>query len=111
MSTSIIGDLSEFLSLIKTDFYTEDELLPDVHMRIVVTETKKEPENCSQCVAMVRNVVDGVQQAPYQCTRKKKYGDYCGLHAGRQTQFTHISEYRNEKRKIYYIKLSDLPTV
>ncbi len=111
MSTSVIGNLSEFLSCVKSDFYTESDKIPDIHMRIIAIETIKEKEDNGYCVAMVRNVVDGVQQPPYQCTRRKKHGDYCGLHAGRQSQFTHVNEYRKEKRKIYHVKLSELPTV
>lgn len=114
MSTSILGDLSDFLSEIKTDFYDSHTAYPvdvsmsDIHMRIIATDTKKDTEENDYCVAMVRNIVNGEQQKPYQCTRKKKHGHYCGLHAGKQTQFTHISDYRKEKREIFYLKLSDV---
>jgi copper(I)-binding protein len=113
MSTSILGDLTEFLALVKTDCYVPDmEILPDIHMRVVITETVRDKDQLysDQCVAMVQPLVNGVKAAPYQCTRRKKHGHYCGLHNNKQTQFVHVSEYRAQKKEIHTIRMSDVIT-
>ena len=103
MSKSVIGNLNEFLYNLTEEYGSEIEQYGMIDIRVIAIEVDEHQEENDKCIALVRNAGYG---QPYQCTRKKRYGDYCGLHSSKNTHFTAISQFRKEKRKIYKLSMS-----
>jgi hypothetical protein len=111
MSSSVLGELSEFLSTIREDFGSEISSIPSIDIRVIAIEIDETQEENDRCVAIVRNIDNGIHAQPYQCTRRKRFGDFCGLHSSKQTNFTAVHQYRKEKRRVYKICMDRLERV
>ena len=55
--------------------------------------------NSDKCHALVHNLNGNV----YQCTRKKKFGCFCGLHHNRKNDFKTIHETKSYDESVYKI--------
>jgi hypothetical protein len=103
MPSSVIGNLTKFLKKVGEDYGTEIDEYGSIDIRIIAVEVDEHHEENENCIALVRNVANG---QPYQCTRKKRFGDFCGLHTSKNTQFTAIHQFRKEKKKVYKLSMS-----
>lgn len=97
--TSIIGIFQDFIEDIKTHYNI------DITFNIVVTiiETVELIKNPDQCIALVTNMNNSKRDEPYQCTRTKKFGMFCGLHYNRKNEFLPIQKYIETHKYNYYI--------
>ena len=68
-------------------------------IKIMLKIIEKQNKNSCQCHAIVENI-DG---RTYQCTRKKKFGNLCGLHHNRNKSFKTIeTEQKFENHQFYF---------
>ncbi len=60
-------------------------------------------DNGDYCLAVVNNNITGKK---YQCTRKRKFGHFCGLHYSRKNNFSMIS--KDNKKICCYLNLKEM---
>jgi hypothetical protein len=94
---SIIATIQDFIEEIKTDFNIDTIF----NVKITITETVEIENNPEQCLALVTNMLNDKKTEPYQCTRIRRYGMFCGLHHNRKNQFVPIQKHI-ETHNTYY---------
>ena len=60
--------------------------------------------NNDKCHALVHNLNGTI----YQCTRKKKFGCFCGLHHNRKNDFKTIHQNKSYDESVYKISTKDM---
>jgi hypothetical protein len=98
---SIFCIIEEFLTEIKNDLNIDTTF----NIKITITETIEIEDNPEQCLALVTNTINGKKTDPYQCTRLRRFGIFCGLHYNRVNQFIPIKKHKETLTKHYYISV------
>jgi hypothetical protein len=96
---SIIGTIEDFIDEIKQDF----NINTTFNVKITITETVEVEDNPEQCLALVTNIFNGNKTEPYQCTRTRRHGVFCGLHYNRKTDFIHIQKHLETLNTYHHI--------
>jgi hypothetical protein len=96
---SIIGTIEDFIDEIKQDF----NINTSFNIKITITQTIEVEDNPDQCLALVTNMLNDKQTQPYQCTRIRRHGIFCGLHYNRKTDFIPIQKHLETHNTYYYI--------
>ena len=97
--TSIIGNLQDFIQEVKADH----NINTIFNITITLIETIEVIKNPDQCIALVTNITNGNKNEPYQCTRTRRYGMFCGLHHNRKNDFVPIEKYIETRKYDYYL--------
>jgi hypothetical protein len=100
--TSILGSLQDFADEIKNDYNIDTTF----NVKITIVETIELIKNPDQCIALVTNFTNGVKAEPYQCTRTRRFGMFCGLHHNRKNDFVPVQKYLETRKHDYNITLN-----
>jgi hypothetical protein len=98
--TSVILILQNFIDNVKKDFNINTKF----NIKIKLIETIEIIKNPDQCLALVcNNTNNGKNKEEYQCTRKKRFGMFCGLHHNRKSEFVPIQKHIETLETNYYV--------
>ena len=94
--------ISDFLKNIEKKLNVKYSDVEKIKLILKIME-KRSHKSC-QCHAIVQNL-DG---RTYQCTRKKKFGNFCGLHHNRKNSFKTIESRENFEDYQFFLDLYSL---
>ena len=95
----------EFLNKIKAGIVLQKTCIETLKINVKIVENTNFNKKC--CHAIVNNI----NGCSYQCTRKKKFGNLCGLHHNRKNSFKTIENKTNTKSKEYKLDLAAIANV
>ena len=97
-------DIEKFLDKLKSSLKLDNVSVNEIIIKLCVTDDTLS-DQC-RCRALVCNI-NGKE---HQCTRKKKYGDFCGLHHDRKNKFKSIFNNSDTLLKKFNFSLLNLLT-
>lgn len=84
-TSNMIDNIRSFFTSLNADHNIKSHIIKDFNLTLDITISKQ--DTCdNRCTALVENI-NGQR---YQCTRKRKFGNVCGLHHKRKNSFKSI---------------------
>ena len=100
MKTNINLELINFLKNLENNLKLNSCNIDGIVIKCKICENDNIDKD--KCHALVHNLNGTI----YQCTRKKKYGCFCGLHHNRKNDFKTVKNNKSYTENVYKLDLN-----